>query len=116
MKYKYYLEVESDKHYMYASEVAEWLKHNYGIVTENGKAHTKMIQAMLEESDRAIAAENGTEYIKIYYNTRNGLKRVYVSTVRILLHLEELFLNNDSLTINAGGKKYKYKIMEKKHE
>lgn len=117
MKYKYYLELESDKHYMYASEVAEWLKHNYGIVAESGKAHIKMVQALLEDTDKIIATEQGLEKsVKLYYNTRNGLKRVYVSAPRIVMRVEKLFLDNDSLTINAGGKNYKYKIMEKAHE
>ena len=117
MKYKYYAEVESDIHHMYASELAEWLKHNYGIVAESGKAHIKMVQALLEDTDKVIAAEQGLERsVKLYYNTRNGLKRVYVSAPRIVMRVEKLFLDNDSLTINAGGKNFKYKIMEKEHE
>lgn len=99
--YKYYLEIESEKHLLFPSEIASALR----LYSESGKLHEKYVLAL-------------SEFIsphKLYYNTRNGLRRVIEQDVliQIIEHIEKLKEKFQSNTIVdcVSSKKYKLKIM-----
>ena len=67
--YTYYKKVESDKHYLYAKEVAEIMRQKYGVVTLSGKPATQMAAAWLDRMEELTPP--------LYYCTKNGMRRVY---------------------------------------
>lgn len=67
--YTYYQKVESDKHYLYAKEVAEIMRQKYGVVNLSGKPATQMAAAWLDCTEELTPP--------LYYCTKNGMCRVY---------------------------------------
>ena len=101
MSYKYYQEIETEEHYYYASEISWYLLEKHGISSPNGtKPASTMVNAML---NFLHAGEP-----KLYYNTRNGLKRVWPQgkTAAALL-VRNCVEPGGCIEIN--GKKYHYK-------
>lgn len=64
VRYKYYIEVQSDEHYLYASELAEII----GAYTSSGKPHTKFVSYVYHSSHKRN---------KVFYHTRKGLREVF---------------------------------------
>ena len=113
--YIYYASVESEDHYLYASEVAQYLHTNNGLATVTGKPAIKMLAAIMDELDGDT---------KLYYFTKYGPKRVYKSSLDIIEAAKDsrnipYFLMGEPghvYTINVRGKKYKYVLLEKTKE
>lgn len=114
MAYKYYEEKIDDEHYLYADEVAQYL-YGLGITTLNGKPPVRMVQAILDDFDKYYAAREGKTSYKLYYNTRNGLKRVYRSGQYIISVAQDIFADIEcgEQVLEINNKHYRYKIHEK---
>lgn len=69
--YTYYTSKQLPEHYLYASEVADYLYHIIGLKTKNGKPCLAMISAMLNTLSKNLGDE------ELYYNSKKGLRRVY---------------------------------------
>lgn len=63
MNYKYYELFETGNHLLYPKEIAELA----GIINKNGEPASVFVSVLLSDNTER----------KIYYNTRNGLRRVY---------------------------------------
>lgn len=50
MTYTYYTPVQSDEHYLYASELAE----KYGVFTLSGRPHIQLVSACLSKMEEDI--------------------------------------------------------------
>ena len=70
-KYKYFTPVESDEHYLYVNEIGKLFTKATGLVAENGKPPYGRLRTVLNQLEK----ERGEK--PLYYNTRNGVKRVY---------------------------------------
>ena len=110
--YKYYEEIIEDKHYYYANEIAEKLTIHLGVVTKSGKIPVRMIQALLNDMDKALAESHGMAYRKLYYNTRHGLKRVYRTDIQAISMVFYGKEPNKIHVLYAGGKSYRYMIKD----
>ena len=64
VRYKYYIEVQSNEHYLYASELAEII----GAYTSSGKPHTKFVSYVYHSSHKRN---------KVFYHTKKGLREVF---------------------------------------
>lgn len=71
MTYKYYTPIESDEHYLYVNEIGKLFTKATGLVAENGKPPYGRLRTALNQLEK----ERGEK--PLYYNTRNGVKRVY---------------------------------------
>lgn len=81
MPYKYYVEVYSDEHYLYASEIAEII----GAHTSSGKPHVKFVSYVYH----TIEKKN-----KIFYHTRKGLREVFPLTDSDIKRFADLIKNS----------------------
>lgn len=99
MAYKYYIETECDRHYAFASEVAEYLYREAGIASPNQGAPVTLTRAML--------AWLHTDDPKIFYNTKKGLRRVYPYGEKAAILLMQNCVVGGG-TIEIDGKKYRY--------
>ena len=70
-KYKYYTPVESDEHYLYVNEVGKLFTKATGLTDENGKPPYGRLRSVLDMLEK----QRGEQ--PLYFNTRNGVKRVY---------------------------------------
>ena len=70
-KYKYYTPVESDEHFLYVNEVGKLFTKATGLTDENGKPPYGRLRTVLNQLEQ----QHGEK--PLYYNTRNGVKRVY---------------------------------------
>ena len=113
--YKYYQEVESERHYPYVREVAEEL-YKYGLATEDKKPAFCLVTAYLDQTEREL---NGP--VKLYYNSRKGLCRVYVTGIGLLnlasqgkaFFQKEGQCEPDRIhTITIGDKNYRYTVLK----
>lgn len=71
MKYKYYTPIESEEHYLYVNEIGKIFTKATGLVAENGKPPYGRLRTILNQ----LEAERNEK--PLYFNTRNGVKRVY---------------------------------------
>ena len=112
--YKYYEEIESGEHYLYASEVAEILMKNHGIVSMTGCVPTTMVAGLLDALDDR----------RLFYNTRRGIRRVYtwgnyLANTLCYSRDGKLMLDTtpgDHITEPVNGKRWKYKVLEDSRE
>ena len=96
--YTYYQKVESDKHYLYAKEVAEIMRQKYGIVTLTGKSATQMAAAWLDGMETEPP---------LYYCTKNGMRRVYRHWKNLLAWCSSLEYD-EVHSVVCNGKTYKF--------
>lgn len=108
---KYYQEIESCEHYLYAGEVAEGLMRRHGIVSKTGCLATSMVAAILDSMDDR----------KLFYNTPRGIRRVYTSGEVLMMDLrytrDGKLLDTtpgEHVTEPVNGKRWKYKVLESK--
>ena len=80
MPYKYYVEVQSDEHYLYASEIATIL----GYFTSSGKPYTRFVSYVYHANKKN----------KIFYQTRKGLREVFPLTDSDIKHFADLIKNS----------------------
>lgn len=101
MTYTYYTPVQSDEHYLYASELAE----KYGVFTLSGRPHIQLVSACLSKMEEDIGQP------PFYYMTRFGLKRVYKYGDDFMRRLIKgwRWMGTGNFTL-AGGKTYKFKL------
>lgn len=71
MKYKYFTPVESDEHFLYANEIGRLFTKATGLTDENGKPPYGRLRSVLDMLEK----QRGEQ--PLYFNTRNGVKRVY---------------------------------------
>ena len=81
MPYKYYVEVYSDEHYLYASEIAEII----GAYTSSGKPHVKFVSYVYHANKKKN---------KIFYHTRKGLREVFPLTDSDIKRFADLIKNS----------------------
>lgn len=81
MPYKYYVEVQSDEHYLYAFELAEII----GAYTSSGKPHTKFVSYVYHNSHK----EN-----KVFYHTKKGLREVFPLSESDIKRFADLMKNS----------------------
>lgn len=100
--YIYYLELESDEHYPYSSEVAALLYERLGWSTKTNKPPVTFMAAFLREK------ESKDERIKypMYYNTKKGLVRVYPFALEYLEELADYLSGEYEAKINVAGRNY----------
>ena len=111
MAYKYYQEIISEEHMLFGYEAAGLALQYCGIATVDGKPATKMLEALMDD----IAAELGFD-AKLYYNTRNGLRRVYPAAKELISELQcginrHLETELGIYIVEAGGRKYRYQVL-----
>ena len=82
MPYKYYVEVQSDEHYLYASEIATIL----GCLTSSGKPHSKFVSYVYHANEKS---KN-----RIFYNTKKGLREVFRFTEDDIRRFADLIKNS----------------------
>lgn len=70
-KYKYFTPVESDEHYLYVNEIGRLFTKATGLTDENGKPPYGRLRSILDMLEK----QRGEQ--PLYFNTRNGVKRVY---------------------------------------
>ena len=99
--YKYYIEFEHDEHYPYAHEVAALMFEAHGITApdDTSKPAKTLVTA-------ALNWFHGDEP-KMFYNTRNGLKRVYPNWKEVYGWLF-MHCNQNQGTVKIDGKNYRY--------
>lgn len=103
--YKYYAEHESENHYLFSSEIAELLYKIYGITNDKGSYPTKLVESYLYDFEKKC------KMVKLYYNTRNGLRRVYPAGQWMVENAHKIFdVRPGRHVINIGEKKYKYRV------
>jgi hypothetical protein len=100
--YIYYLELESDEHYPYSSEIAILLHERLGWSTRTNKPPVMFMAAFLREK------ESKDERIKypMYYNTKKGLVRVYPFALEYLEELADYLSGEYEAKINVAGRNY----------
>lgn len=100
--YIYYLELESDEHYPYSSEVAALLYERLGWSTKNNKPPVAFTAAFLREK------ESKDERMKypMHYNTKKGLVRVYPFALEYLEELADYLSGEYEAKINVAGRNY----------
>lgn len=81
MPYKYYVEVQSDEHYLYASELAEII----GAYTSSGKPHTKFVSYVYHSNKKRD---------KVFYHTKKGLREVFPCSESDIKHFADLIKNS----------------------
>ena len=113
MAYKYYLEVELGSHLLYANEVAEIL-YTYGLKSKSGEPATKLVTALLSWLDEQDSRP------RTFYPARNGLRRVYYSSQRLVQEAmagKAFFQKNtedDEIhSVKIGDKNYRYQFSRK---
>lgn len=74
MAYKYLLELTSEEHMLFISEIAQL----YGILTKKGEKNSRVVNLVLEEYRRL---QNNKEYPVIYFEGRLDRIRVYPFSV-----------------------------------
>lgn len=106
--YTYYKKVESDKHYLYASEIAEYLCTKYGIVTLSGRPAIKMIEAIL--------ADKETDQERLFYMTRKGLRLVHPAGRQLMELPMKAWISGkkegDYYIASANGRNWKYQVLK----
>lgn len=105
--YTYYMQLNNvPMHYLFSEELALL----YGICTEAGRPHTRLVSAYLGIKEKEMGAR------PLYYNTRYGLKRVYPHGEAIIEQLrnalEEIIISHVTL---SNGKSYNFKLKDIKH-
>ena len=103
------------EHHLYAREVAEEL-YKYGLATKDKKPVLRLVSAYLSHTDLEL---NGAA--KLYYNSRKGLRRVYVTSIELLnlAHAGKAFFQKEGQcepdhihTITIEDKNYRYTILK----
>jgi hypothetical protein len=69
---KYYVELNVEEHYLNPYEIA----CKYRIVSKTGQAHNRFVARLLTEYCKKMNIED-----KIYYQTKQGMMRVYPASV-----------------------------------
>lgn len=99
--YKFYLEIKTEEHMLYAKEIAEI----YGLYSLNGNPHSTLMKIIILD----YLKENQIDYIPIFYNSRNGLKEVFPAKYyapAFKIFLSKINYNNTYISLN--GKKYNF--------
>ena len=107
---RYYAARDIAEHYLYAKEVANLAFSKCGVASSSGKPHYRMIKAMLDADTRDKRLE------ELFYQTRNGLCRVYqTEVVNKVLRWTDWpgYIHKDGIySICIAGKWWKYRILE----
>lgn len=103
--YKYYQELNSNEHMLYANEIASMI----GILSENNKPHSSLIKIAIVD----FFLENDIKYNAIYFNTKKGLREVfkyddYREAIKRLLETSK-----EGVYKSLNNKKYKFKVKVK---
>ena len=110
--YKYYKEVNTVEHFCFASEICDSL----GVYSNNNKPHIRFFTYFYDGYCKTV----GINEDKLYYQTRNGLIRVFPNLSAIasfaICIKSELRRNNDSsrLTIEINDKSFNILVDVKK--
>ena len=106
--YAYYKKVESDKRYLYASEVAEYLQIKHGIVTLSGRPAIKMVEAVL--------ADKEADQERLFCMTRKGLRLVHPAGRQLMELPMEAWISGkkegDYYIASANGRNWKYRVLK----
>ena len=106
--YTYYKKVKSDKHYLYANEIAEYLYTKYGIVTLSGRPAIKMVEAVL--------ADKEADQERLFYMTRKGLRLVHPAGRQLMELPIEAWISGkkegDYYIASANGRNWKYRVLK----
>ena len=105
---KYYIELEDDKGYPFAAEIARGLYDKVGLTSPNyhNRPADTLVRAALDTNELRHEAP------KMFYNTRSGLRRVYPHAGETVLWLIAKIEENTGI-IKIAGKKYRYARKEK---
>lgn len=69
---KYYIEVQDTEHYLNPFEIASL----YGVHSNKGQAHNRFVARLLTEYCKIMNIDT-----KIYYQTKQGMMRVYPASI-----------------------------------
>lgn len=102
---KYYLEIIDNEHYLNPYEIACL----YGVLSKQNKGHSRFVARLLTE----YCVQNNIQE-KYYYETKNGMMRVYPSSIYKQV-MDNLIINNaknTELTMVFDNKNH-YFILDK---
>ena len=100
MIYKYYIQVFSDEHMLFASELAEV----YGIYSLSDKPHYALVKTAITD----YIDNNNIKHMPIFYETKKGLREVFPREYYEPA-LKSLLTNSEGVYISNKNKKYYFK-------
>ena len=103
---RYYQEIEIDRHFPYAKEVAEFLYQVIGLRTATGRPHYRMVAAWLKAD---------WQEPPLFYNTKRGLVQVFPNAEKLIRALAELSASESSGTMQIGKNTYHF-VFEKRKD
>ena len=103
MSYTYYLQVFSDEHMLFASEIAEL----YQVYSSSGKPHHKLIKTVILD----YIINNNLNYMPIFYETKNGLREVFPreyyepALISLLTNSKSVYISNKNKKFNFNNQR-----------
>lgn len=110
--YKYYREVNTEKHFCFASEICD----SFGVYSNNNKPHIRFFTYFYDEYCKIV----GIDEDRLYYKTRNGLVRVFpelsaIASFAICVNYELKHSNGSNrITIEVSNKSFDIVVDVKK--
>lgn len=100
---KYYLEIQDDEHYLNPYEIAVV----YGVQSNKDQPHNRFVARLLTEYCKALNIDT-----KIYYQTKQGMMRVYPSSIYgpLMTKLLEDYPKNTEICMEFENKNHYFKL------